>query len=115
MPIRRLHEKHRVKLVVFGSTGGTGRELVRQALELGHEVTAFARHAPALGIAHERLRVIEGDVLRRGSVDAAIEGQSAVLSALGTRSLFKHITLFSQSGEGIVGSMERQGVQRLPL
>jgi len=113
MPIRRLNENHQMKLVLFGSTGGTGRELVRQALELGHEVTAFARHAPALGIAHERLRVIEGDVLRQVSVDAAIEGQSAVLSALGTRSLFMHITLFSQSAECIVDSMERRGVRRL--
>jgi hypothetical protein len=39
-----------LKLVLFGSTGGTGRELVRQALELGHEVTAFARRAQAVGI-----------------------------------------------------------------
>ena len=102
-----------MKLVVFGSTGGTGRELVRQALELGHEVTAFARHAQALGIAHERLRIFEGDALQQVSVDAAIKGQGALLSALGTRSLFTHITLFSQSAECIVGSMERQGVQRL--
>jgi putative NADH-flavin reductase len=102
-----------VNVVVFGSTGGTGRELVRQALELGHEVTAFARHAQALGNAHERLRIIEGDALRQVSVDAAIAGQDAVLSALGTRSLFRHITLLSQSTECIVGSMERQGVQRL--
>jgi putative NADH-flavin reductase len=102
-----------VKVVVFGSTGGTGRELVRQALELGHEVTAFARHAQALGLAHERLRVFEGDALQQAPVDAAIKGQSAVLSALGTRSLFKHITLFSQSAKCIVGSMERQGLQRL--
>lgn len=102
-----------MKLVVFGSTGGTGRELVRQALELGHEVTAFARHAQAVGIFHQRLCIFEGDALKQVSVDAAIEGQGAVLSALGTRSLFKHITLFSQSAEWIVGSMERQGVQRL--
>ncbi len=102
-----------MKVVVFGSTGGTGREIVRQALELGHEVTAFARHAQALGIAHERLRLVEGDVLRPGSVDSAIEGQDVVLSALGTRSLFRHITLLSQSAEHIVGSMERRGVRRL--
>ena len=113
MQIRKLCENHRVKLVVFCSTGGTGRELVRQALELGHEVTAVARHAQALGIAHERLRIFEGDALQQISVDAAIKGQGALLSALGTRSLFKHITLFSQSAECIVGSMERQGVQRL--
>ena len=65
------------------------------------------------GIAHERLRIFEGDALQQVSVDAAIKGQGALLSALGTRSLFTHITLFSQSAECIVGSMERQGVQRL--
>lgn len=27
-----------MKLPIFGSTGGTGRELVSQALEQGHEV-----------------------------------------------------------------------------
>ena len=102
-----------MKVVVFGSTGGTGRELVRQALELGHEVAAFARHAEALGIVHKRLRIIEGNALRQASVDKAIEGQEAVLSALGTRSLFKHITLLSQSAKLIVGSMERRGVRRL--
>jgi putative NADH-flavin reductase len=102
-----------LKLVVFGSTGGTGRELVRQALELGHEVTAFARQAQALGIEHERLRIIEGDALRPVSVDAAILGQHAVLSALGTRSLFRRIRLFSESAALIVGSMERRGVRRL--
>ena len=102
-----------MKVVVFGSTGGTGREIVRQALELGQEVTAFARHAQALGISHERLRTVEGDALRQVSVDAAIEGQDTVLSALGTRSLFKHVTLFSQSAELIVRSMESRGVRRL--
>ena len=35
------------KLLIVGATGGTGRELVRQALERGHEVTAFARVPPS--------------------------------------------------------------------
>jgi putative NADH-flavin reductase len=111
--IQRLSRERQMKVVVFGSTGGTGREIVRQALELGHEVTAFARHAQALGMVHERLRVVEGDALRQVSVEAAIEAQDAVLSALGTRSLFKYITLLSQSTELIVSAMERRGVRRL--
>jgi len=102
-----------MKIVVFGSTGGTGREIVRQALGLGHDVTAFARRPQAIGIAHERLRVVEGDALRQSSVDAAIEGQDGVLSALGSRSLFRRITLLSESTRYIVGAMERWGVRRL--
>ena len=34
-----------MKLVVFGATGGTGGQVVEQALEAGHEVTAVVRDA----------------------------------------------------------------------
>lgn len=33
----------KLKLVVFGGTGGTGKEVIRQALERGHLVTAVVR------------------------------------------------------------------------
>jgi len=32
-----------MKLIVFGSTGSVGRQLVVQALAMGHDVTAFTR------------------------------------------------------------------------
>jgi len=32
-----------MKVIVFGATGGTGTQLVKQALENGDQVTAFAR------------------------------------------------------------------------
>ena len=32
-----------MKIIVFGPTGGTGREFVAQALARGHQVTAFTR------------------------------------------------------------------------
>lgn len=44
-----------MKILAFGSTGGTGREIVAQGLEQGHEVTAFARSPDKLGLSHERL------------------------------------------------------------
>jgi uncharacterized protein YbjT (DUF2867 family) len=51
-----------MKLVIFGATGGTGRQLVEQALAEGHQVTAFARRPAALQVRHDRLRIAAGDV-----------------------------------------------------
>ena len=42
-----------MKLIIFGSTGVTGRQIVTQALEQGHDVTAFARSPEKLDQKHE--------------------------------------------------------------
>jgi putative NADH-flavin reductase len=77
--------KDKMKLLVFGASGGTGSRLVQQALEQGHVVTAFARDPKKIHLVHENLRVVRGDILDSASVDAAVAGQDGVLSALGTR------------------------------
>src|SRR6266436_9262191 len=77
-----------MRLLIIGATGGTGRELVKQALERGHQVTAFVRTPARLRLAHERLTVVRGDVLDRSSVEAAVRGHDAVLSALGHKLWF---------------------------
>jgi putative NADH-flavin reductase len=74
-----------VKVLVFGASGGTGTQLVEQALEQGHTVTAFARDPATIHQVHDNLRIATGDILDAASVDAAMAGQGAVLSALGTR------------------------------
>lgn len=38
------------KLVVFGATGRTGKEVVKQALDKGHHVTAIVRTPEKLNI-----------------------------------------------------------------
>ena len=73
----------RVKLVVFGAAGRTGRLIVEQALGHGHEVTAFVHRAP-LELEHPRLAVVAGDVLDFDAVSSAMQGQRAVASALGS-------------------------------
>ena len=72
-----------MNLVIFGATGGTGRALVEQALDQGHTVTAFVRKASRMRVKHRRLKLAIGDVLNYATVEAAIAGQDAVLSALG--------------------------------
>jgi len=62
-----------MNLIVFGATGRTGRHLVNQALEQGHVVTAFVRDPHKLNIQHERLDVIQDDVLDVNSIGKAID------------------------------------------
>jgi putative NADH-flavin reductase len=103
-----------MRLLIIGATGGTGRELVDQALELGHEVTALARTPQKLNINHGRLRVVEGDVLDAKAVEQSVAGQDAVLCALGTRVLRKN-TIQSSGTRNIVSAMQTHGVRRLVL
>jgi putative NADH-flavin reductase len=100
-----------MKLLVFGATGGTGREIVAQALDQGHVVTAFVRNPAALTTKHERLKLAQGDVLDYPSVEAAVEGQDAVLSALGVRKLRKN-TVLSAGTKNLLRAMGRHGVKR---
>lgn len=74
-----------MNVLVLGASGGTGRRIVEQALAEGHLVTAFAREHSKIRIAHENLRVVRGDVSHYDSVEGAVTGQGAVLSALGIR------------------------------
>jgi putative NADH-flavin reductase len=100
-----------MKIIVFGATGGTGREIVSQAIQQGHSVTAFARNAASLPAARG-LRVLEGDVLDPGAAAEAIWGQSAVLSALGPRTL-KKTQLLARALPNIIAGMRQHYVTRL--
>src|SRR3954467_2653639 len=63
------------RVLIVGATGGTGRQLLEQALDRGHTVTALARDPSAVRVEHPRLTVVRGDVLDYGSVEAAVRGQ----------------------------------------
>lgn len=101
-----------MKVVVFGATGLTGKELLRIALADGHEVTAVARNPAAVTEKHDRLRVVQAAGEDAAQVAAAIEGQDAVLSALGSRTRDKN-TVRSDSARNIVAGMKQHGVRRL--
>jgi putative NADH-flavin reductase len=102
-----------MKLLVLGPTGGLGTEIVNQAIDHGHHVTAFVRKPSRLTSKHDRLRVVQGDVLDGEAVEASIAGQDAVISALGVGESLKHRALIERSMPVIVHGMERQGVRRL--
>ena len=100
------------KILIVGATGGTGRQLVAQALERGYEVTALVRNPVKLGVEHPNLKIQQGDVLDYTSVEAAVKGQDAVVSALGHKRYFGPSRILSEGTKNIIRAMEREGVRR---
>lgn len=100
-----------MKLLIFGSTGGTGRQLVEQALAQGHVVTAFARNPAKLDLKHVNLQVVQGDVMNFASVEEAMQGQEAVLCALGSPASTKNMVR-ADGTRNIIRAMEKVGVRR---
>lgn len=74
-----------MKLVVLGATGGTGLEIVGQALDRGHFVTAFVRSPERLKPFWNHITVKQGDLLNIADLESVIAGHDAVLSAFGPR------------------------------
>lgn len=101
------------RVLIVGATGGTGRELVTQALERGYIVTALARNPSAIQIAHERLRIVEGNVLDYASLESAVQGQDAVLCALGHKQFLRPTRLLSEGTRNLLRAMIAHGVRRL--
>jgi len=74
-----------MKLLVLGATGGTGLEIVRQAIEHGHSVTAFVRSPERLKPLADRVTVKQGDLLSSAELERVIIGHEAVVSGFGPR------------------------------
>ena len=101
-----------MKVLVIGSTGGTGLHVVTKALAAGHEVTALARNPDAFPQKHARLRVVKGDVRDAASLDAAVQGQDALVIALGPRSL-QEADLQETAMRNLVPALQKRGVKRV--
>ena len=101
-----------MKLVVFGATGKTGKEIVKQSLAQGCEVTAFVRDPSKITLEHGDLKVMTGDIYEFTAVTQAIQGQDAVICSLGTSELGK-TTVRSEGTANIIRAMEENHVNRL--
>ena len=99
-------------MLILGATGGTGRHLVAQALDRGFTVTALARDPNALRVDHPHLKILRGDVLDYASVEAAVRGHDAVVSALGHKRFFYPTRILSDGTRNVLRAMDAHGVRR---
>jgi putative NADH-flavin reductase len=101
-----------MNILVVGATGPTGRQLVQQGIERGHNVTAIARNPEAAKLP-EPTRVVQADVMRPDSLLPAVKQQDAVICCLGTKLSRKPTTMLSDGTRNLITAMREAGTSRL--
>lgn len=100
-------------IIVFGGQGRTGREVVLQALEAGHNVTVFTYKNNGTLPESAKLRIIEGNARSAQAVADAIAGHDIVINIIAPR-LFnkKNYDISVVATKNIIKGMKQHGVSR---
>jgi putative NADH-flavin reductase len=99
-----------MKILLFGATGGTGKQVLLQALEQGHTVTVIVRNPSKITLDNKNLRVVWGNVLA-ALPDTAFTGQDAVICCLGAPAN-KAGNLRSEGTKNIINAMKKANTSR---
>lgn len=98
-----------MNILVLGGTGRVGSQIVTLALHDAHHVTVLVRTPEKIGINHDNLTVIQGNVLNKEDIARAMHGMDVVISALNTDGT----TTLSESMPLIIEEMENRGIPRI--
>jgi len=100
-----------VKLTVFGASGPTGRQIVDQAVDRGHDVTAVVRSTAPESRFPKSVTVLVADVYEGENVAAAVENATVVCNVL-RHSKETPPDYVTVGGRRILDAMERAGINR---
>jgi len=100
-----------VKLTVFGASSPIGQQLLAQAVDRGHEVTAAVRPTAPASRFPSAVSVVEVDVYTGRNVETALQGATAVCNVLWHT---KHSPpdYLTESGRHVLDEMESVGIER---
>jgi len=87
------------KIIIFGASGRTGKQVVREAFNAGYEVTVVVSNTKDYIFNDTQIKIIKGDVFKPETFESALYGKDAVISCLGITN--------------IMLSMQKAGVNRL--
>lgn len=99
----------KMKVVVLGASGRTGKVLIRQTLTRGHLVTAVVRNADKITPA-KNLTVVTADVTSAADLTRVFRGHDAVLSTLGNNNA--KLKLIERSTRAIIPAMQKNDINR---
>jgi putative NADH-flavin reductase len=104
-----------MKLTIFAATGGIGRQILEQAVDAGHDVTAVVRHPRKLpDELSSQIRVVAADLAAPdpAMLTSAVQGADGVLSGLGPRSKAE-TGIAARGTQAIVAAMKAAGARRI--
>ena len=105
-----------MKIAVFGATGNSGLQVVEQALNRGHQVTAIVRNPDKLTNFTENpnFKIAKCNLLNGDELSTHLQGQDCVISALGVAGVhFFKISFYLDSIKSITQAMKKAGLRRL--
>lgn len=108
-----------MRILVVGGTGFIGTALCRELLQRGHDVTALSRDPTGTSLP-TKVRTVSGDVTDFNTIQAAFEGQDAVVNLVALSPLFRpnggndrHYEVHRDGTENVVRAAEDHGVRNL--
>jgi len=101
-----------MKIAVFGASGRIGSQVVNEALNRGHDVTAIARHPENYTLERPHLRVAKGDLFKTQDVEAAVFDHDAVVCAYNNTRGATPSTI-TEIAEPLLNGLKQAHVKRL--
>jgi uncharacterized protein YbjT (DUF2867 family) len=105
--------RNRMRIVVFGANGPTGRLLIRCLLDADHTAVAVTRRPEKFPITDPRLTVARADVYYPDELPVIVDAADAVLSVLGVPFTRQRVDTFSVGTANIIAAMRQTKVRRL--
>ena len=104
-----------MKVVIFGSTGFSGKAILKEALSHQHQVTVLVRNKSSILVQDKNLKIVEGNLLDKHTVAEVLKNSDAVIQCLGIggKGNGKLTTFISDATKIIVEEMEKQQIKRL--
>ena len=97
-------------ITVIGGGGMIGQRIFREAVDRGHRVTVVVREPPKIGVAHESVTVVQGDVLDPAALADLLADQDVAISAVGTaRAAMPEYSLYRDAAESLPTALRRLG------
>lgn len=98
-----------MKVAIIGASGFIGTEILKEALQRGHEVTAIVRNPEKVTLKDPHLTVKQGDVTNEDTVATLASGNEAVISAFNAHDSATYVKAI----HAIINGTKKAGITRL--